>query len=24
LQLTMQRKLIEGDIILPEGLKIDR
>ena len=24
LQLTIQRKLIEGDIILPEGLKIDR
>ena len=24
LQLTMQRKLIEGDVILPEGLKIDR
>jgi hypothetical protein len=24
LQLTIQRKLIEGDVILPEGLKIDQ
>ena len=24
LQLTMQRKLIEGDVILPEGLRIDQ
>jgi hypothetical protein len=24
LQLTIQRKLIEGDVILPEGLRIDQ
>jgi hypothetical protein len=24
LQLTIQRKLIEGDVILPEGLRIDK
>jgi len=24
LQLTIQRKLIEGDVILPDGLKIDQ